>query len=242
MISLLKKIYEQNEFVINEGNDKLLFSEKENQEYYITLEYDLTEIENFFECKKTNNLISFYQNIKKKSADIEKNTSLIVCIKVDNIEDAHKKNKNIIYKIEEDEYFFRKYIILYTENSIKNIDISENIIEQLELIIKKDNMIENYQKDPYKSEEFFLAIQLYVKCPFLVFKVDTNPFMSLQEQIKKMILKDDLNNEYSKILSFEDNFIESKQNEYFEKLTDVFLSENIENQLLNDFFDHFEEM
>lgn len=242
MLKLLKKIYEQDEFEIKENEENkenILFSEKEDQEYYITVQYTENEFERFYDSKKSNNLISFFEESKKSKADIQKNTSLIVCLKLANIQEISPSLKNMIFSVEEDEYFFRKYVIIYTENSMKNIDLNKNIKEQLHEIIKREDMMKQYQKNYYFSEEFFLVMQLFVKLPFLPFQGDTGQFIPVEDKIKKIIKINDLDYMYDKVINFKEE-LKNEKSEYFSKLTDAFLSEEKDNCILNDFFKHFE--
>jgi hypothetical protein len=260
MLSLLNKIYKQNDFEINlykikenqvlevemiedeiiDEESNFMFSRKKNQEYYITAQYTENEMKNFFDIKKTNDLIELFEKLKGTSEDIQKNTSLIVCVKVEKLQNAHASLKNIVFKIEEDEYFFRKYVIIYTEDSIKNIDSNRNIKVQLHEIIKEDNIMEEYQKNFYFSEEYFLALQFFVKLPFFVFEADTKQFTTLEDELAKVIETNQLNSIDSKILSFEKNFNKANRDDYINELTDAFLSEKKDNNILDTFFNQFE--
>jgi hypothetical protein len=60
-------------------------------------------------------LIKIFNKKKKDLNEIEKNTSLIILLKVENLKKDFEELKNQIMRIEEDEYFFRKYIIIYND-------------------------------------------------------------------------------------------------------------------------------
>src|SRR5699024_8188652 len=114
------KIFEENLYAsINIEND-ITFYNKSEVEYYFTAKYSQEEFLNFFEADKSNNIIEQFDKFKSKDSNIKKNTSLIIYLEVDNIENFYIQNKGLIFKIEEDEYFFRKYVIIYTADSIKN--------------------------------------------------------------------------------------------------------------------------
>lgn len=241
MLDLLKKIYEQYEFEVNRNVYNILFSAKENREYYLTVQYTENEFERFYDSEKSVNLINFFNKLKKNKSDYEKNTSLIVCLKLSNIQEITVSLKNIILNIEEDEYFFRKYVIIYTENSIKNIDYNKSIREQLHDIVKREGMMNEYQKNCYFSEEFFLAMQLFVKLPFLMYEGDAGQFTSVEEKLKNAVKINDLDYMYDKVINYKEELREDKS-EYISKLTEAFLSEERESDILNDFFEYFEVM
>ncbi|NFI07552.1 hypothetical protein FDF97_03345 [Clostridium botulinum] len=239
MLDLFKKIYEQDELKVKINKDNILFSEKENKEYYITVQYTENEFERFYDSEKSKNLISFFDELKKNKADIQKNTSLIICLKLISIQEIPLSLKNIIFSVEEDEYFFRKYVIIYTENSTKNIELNKNIKEQLHEIIKREDMMKQYQKNCYFSEEFFLAMQLFVKLPFIVYEGDAGQFIPVEDKLEKAIKINDLECIYDKVINFKEELKDDKS-EYISKLTDAFLAEKKDNNILNDFFNDFE--
>lgn len=112
MNNFMKKILEKDDYhCIDQGIELW----NNNNEFFIIQEYDVEELEssgdktqNFFTCEKTNQLISEFEKIQDNK--IKKNTSLFVSVKVNNIKEVYERFKNIAMRIEEDEYYFRKYI------------------------------------------------------------------------------------------------------------------------------------
>jgi len=103
---------------LKKDDEKIDFYYKENQDFFIVEDFSKDELNNFFKDKKTNSLVNLLDNLKNDDSknifkDIEKNTSLIILLKVEKIKKDFEDLKNQIMKIEEDEYFFRKYIIVY---------------------------------------------------------------------------------------------------------------------------------
>ncbi|MGV8906437.1 MAG: ABC-three component system middle component 1 [Acetobacterium sp.] len=231
MISLLKKIYKENHFILVEDKNKPLFSKKGDQEYYITVHYLENEIENFFE---SDDIIDFFKELNDEKIGIEKNTSLIICVEVENIETFFSSFRNMIFKIEEDQYFFRKYIIVYSKKSIIKIDYNKNIEEQMNKIVKKDRKMDEYQKEYFKDEEFFVSMQLFIKLPFLKFSVDQKEYIQLDTEIENNI------NINKKILGFDELYKEKGPDDYFTKLEAYFLSETNDEDVIIDFFKYFE--
>ncbi len=242
MLGLLKKIYEENEYRVEELKEDILFSEKDGQEYFLTARYDENEITNFFECDKTVNVIKAFEDLKIEKNDIKKNTSLLVCIEVNNIEEFNKKYRNLIFTIEEDEYFFRKYVILYSNDSIKNIKSDGSVDDQIHEILLSDKRMEGFQENYFTDEEFFIAMQLIVKVPFLVFKSKTDKFKALMEKINDNITENKLTTINKSIQTFEESCIENDLDEYFEELESAFLSEESDEEILTSFLNHFDEV
>ena len=172
---------------------------------------------------------------------MKKNTSLIICVEVENIEEFNKMFKNSIFAIEEDEYYFRKYVILYSKNGIENLKINENIESQIHSILLSPSRMDEFQKEYFKDEEFFVAMQLMVKLPFLVLKTELEEFESLQDRIYEYIKGEKLDNFFKGMKNFDDNCIKKEVDEYFEELELSFLSEKINGEVLNEFLDNFDE-
>lgn len=139
MQKLINQIFIESDFKERNINNKdIRFYLNNKSEYFLIADYSIREINDFFSNKKTNEIIDLFENMKKDILDIKKNTSLILCVKVNNLEKDIKKLKNKIFKIEEDEYYFKKYILFYTDSSLKKIDFSSNLISQLQ-----EKLIEN---------------------------------------------------------------------------------------------------
>ena len=92
---------------------------KKGYEFFIFEHFEIDELKVFFKSEKLDHLISEFQKLDDDK--VKKNTSLFVLIKVDNVQEAHKEYLNKIMAIEEDEYYFRKYVIFYTENGLSKI-------------------------------------------------------------------------------------------------------------------------
>ena len=79
MIDYIKQILNINNYSQSKDNE-VLFTWK--WEYFLLSEYNTTEIELFFESKKTSDIVKKFKQEKGKISDIEKNTSLIILLKV----------------------------------------------------------------------------------------------------------------------------------------------------------------
>lgn len=182
MLPLIKRIIAESGYYLNErsNQDNLLF-EKQNKEYFLIADYSEDEISDFFSNEKTKSLLSFFEDLKKTISGIEKNTSLIICLKVNNLQDDTERLKNLLYKIEEDEYFFKKYVITYTDNSISTLVDSDTIINTIHKKILEPGRFDQFRNDYFFDDEYFVVIQLFVKIPFLRFEQGDLEFQNLSE-------------------------------------------------------------
>ncbi len=219
MKNIIQKIFQNKGYIKNiSSTEKILFYAQEDQEYFLITEYSKIEIQDFFKSEKTNNLINFFDTVKK--SDIEKNTSLIILLKLDSLQEREEsKLKNQIFKIEEDEYFFRKYVITYTENAVTELEKIGSLDEKgLSKKLEENGKFDKFQKNNLEDEAYFLLIQIFVKLPFLVFhSTQDDNFKSLESILAQ---NEKIDTEFkNKIFSGEGNF---------EKLEQDFLSEEIQ--------------
>lgn len=245
MKKILKDIFYDNKFELIKEEYEFTFFQKKNQEYFFIANYKEEELEGFFTNNKTNNIINIQENLNKSNEDINKNTSLVIYVKTNNLEEFFNKNKAFIYKIEEDEYYFRKYVIIYTENSIKEIKSSKFTSNKIKEILLKVGRMDTFEDIYYKDEEFYLVIQLYIKMSFLIYEIENKPFISLPKKIIEEITKEDLSYQYKSIMNWlnqESLILDDKTEcQYFESLRASFFNiERDERNLLN-FFDQLEE-
>ena len=215
------------------STESISFYFKENQQYYIVVEYSVEEFKDFFDSTKTDSIISFFDDRKKESDDIQKNSSIIICVKVDNLKKEFRELNNQIMKIEEDEYFFKKYVILYTENSVRDLKTKDNIVATLQDRLSNITNFDQFQENNFFNDEYFLVVQLFVKLPFLTIEKSDSDFQSIEEKLLKAILADSNQNLNKKLLS--------EDKDKLDKLLDSFLSED-ENSDINNFLKTLEEL
>lgn len=244
MKKILKDIFRENKFESIKETNEFTFFQKENQEYFFTANYKENELESFFVSAKTDNMINIQSELNETHEDINKNTSLIIYVKTNSLEEFFAKNKAIIYKIEEDEYYFRKYVIVYTENSIKEIKSSEFIGDKIKEVLLEAGRIDKFEETYYKDEEFYLVMQLYIKLSFLIYEIEDKPFIPITQKIMKKITEENLYNQYQSIMAWLNqeslNLNDEAEKQYFENLNASFLNiEKDDGNLLN-FFDRLE--
>lgn len=243
MKEILEKLYCQNGFTKVESQERTLVFENENVEYYIIETYKNSEILSFFKEDekegKTDGIFKVFDNLKKQKEDIAKNTTLIIGLEIDKLRDI-EKYKNIIFKIEEDEYFFKKNVVVYTNEAIEWLENSNNISGDVIDKIKEDGKLDNYMNSPYSDKEFFVSLQLAVKLPFITLrsektqefepidkllteKINEKKLNEAEEQVKKYFEEIDIDEEKCKLekmfLTEEDN---DEIEEFYSKFTSIF--------------------
>ncbi|MGV0995996.1 ABC-three component system middle component 1 [Empedobacter falsenii] len=188
--AIIKRIFEESEFENNEH-----YYSKDNNQFYLTLHLNETEfksIENknsIEEIPSYKELLEYFNGLVQSGTctSIEKNTSLLIFVKCQNI-NALEKYKQQILLLEEDQYFFKKYVILYTDGAIRNINTNA-ILPDLETKLGRNENFENYSKNGFipELEEYLFILQLYIKIPFISLPDFDNQFKSLDTKITESL-------------------------------------------------------
>lgn len=185
--------------------------------YYLVLYVD--DIKEDF----LSNEVPIYFNSIKKLEDgydekMDKNLSMIVCVNTTN-----SKTKNItdkIFEIEEDPYFFKKYVITYNMDSYKQLEKlfggKESSNNMLNRTINDTNKFLAFKK----NEENETTV-LYEICTKLMIKI---PFLRLEKRLEKMedlsaIINEEL--QQKELFTFKDTLLNLDENN--EKISDNIL-------------------
>ncbi len=234
MKNIINKIFEEFEYKrvpLEYQNDDIRAYEIEKKAYFIVAYFDKKDLLEYFKSEKTNTIFTLFDALKNKREDANRNTSLLIFVKMDNLKNDCIELKNQIFKIEEDEYYFKKYIVTYDENSFKKIGKEKSISEFLNIQFSNEVNFNKFKKDNFCCSEYFFITQLFVKLPFLVFKQSDNQYQGISEKIEKKLDKD--------LSSFKnDYFLYKEKNKLVisDSLKDLITSEN-ESDELNNFFD-----
>lgn len=156
-------------------------------EFFILENFEIDEIEDFFKSEKLDRVISKFQELECEK--MKKNTSIFILIKVDKIKEIYYQYLNKIISIEEDEYYFRKYVILYTEMGI--IELEPNVQDILNYIQFEDSdgyrYFEKFENDMFFDDAYFIAMELMIKLPFINLPSSNDRFFTIEDKIKLQI-------------------------------------------------------
>lgn len=183
MHNILNKLLIENGF---KETSKNIYNLK-NIDSLIISEYTELDIINFFEAKVTKNVLEKYNENIKENLGLKKNTSLLAYVKVTNVKASLTRLKNTIFNIEEDEYYFRKFVFFYTDEMLGSIDIKKDIKEQLNTIVD-DGDIDKLREDCFSDLVYFFALQLFIKLPWLSFDIERTKFELLEGPLNRKIL------------------------------------------------------
>ena len=190
-----------NAILANNGysyNETIKGFQLENKAYFFTQTIssnELEEIKNRFsldECKWYQSFLSKFNELCRKNEppSLEKNSSLLILVESTSIKDLERLQSQILL-LEEDQFFVKKYIIIYTVTGLSKIsELSSN--EELQSSINNSQSFEKLMKDGLSQdlEEYLILLQLFIKLPFLKLKSEEDGFVGLQEKLKDILSTD----------------------------------------------------
>ncbi len=129
---------------------------------------------------------------------LDKNTSAIYLLKIKKSEDL-ENYRNLIYSIEESPYYFRRYILPYTEkqqNELKEVMKNNSDKNMVEILSDLANCADEYYlmlENKNLDRVYELVIRIFSKIPFLQysFKAETKP-LPLEDSINIKLENSDL--------------------------------------------------
>lgn len=192
MKDLIIKFLENNQF------NKLdtvfdFYTNSLKSEYFIVSQYSPDELNNFFDDDKTSQVIKEFERLSVESEheNIKKNTSLFILVEVANLKDAFEDEKiqKSILLVEEDYYYFRKFVLLYTQDGLPELQDKCN---NEALYIYLESNMNAFEDDMFFNESYFMAMEIGVKLPFFTIPERNDIYQSIENQYRDD--KDELDN------------------------------------------------
>jgi hypothetical protein len=142
--------------------------------------------------------VELFNHIKRLKEEydrqMDKNMTLILCLKRENLLPDEKVNK-LIFELEEDPFHFKKHVLNYTDKQV------EKFKNELDSIRTTDHMyktVNNKQKfTQYKSNisdesSYNLVARLFIKLPFMKYIGAEKELENLSEEINRDLSESDL--------------------------------------------------
>lgn len=197
MERIIKQLLSECDYV--QKNEGITFYSKEDKSFFLIVnisEEDFTPLKNKDLINDHGEYKTIIDGFKKiinsgEQITIEKNSSLIVLVKCSSIEAIENLQQQILL-FEEDQYFFKKYVILYTDASIGGLTTTP-LIPELRLKINDKTIFSRFASEGYKSEiaEYIVVMQLFIKLPFLNLDHGIEGFTSLNQKITSVLDTDE---------------------------------------------------
>ena len=210
MKDLIQKVFFASGFKITGQTENTFFFQNisdSHQSYYLVHFIVAEQLKNYLDDSDFEDPYHLFEEQKKISADVEKNTSLLVISLSVNIESDYSLYKNAILQIEEDEYWFKKYVLLYTNESISNFD-KETILEDLNTCILNNSLFTSFKDALYTNAEYFVAMQIFLKFPFLNVPISLNEqYLSIESILQNNLSEYQLST-LNSLISESENYTE----------------------------------
>ena len=161
-----------------------------DSEFFILKEFDKKNFLLFYKDEELNQFISDFQSIENNK--IIQNTSLIILLNVDDLEVFYRNNLYKIMQIEEDEYYFRKYVVLYTNEGLSKLESNTKfLLDYIQGQDSKDrSLFDKFENNMFFEEAYFIAMQLIIKLPFISLPHANGNFEMIEDRIKLQIKKE----------------------------------------------------
>lgn len=192
MIRILQKIFTENGFVVQHFTSmptNIFALDMDRGSYYLAVFVE----EKMLDYKSVELFNSYFNEIKGLDEgyrpDMDKNLSLLVCVKRRNLLPDPALHK-VIFDIEEDLYFFKKYVLAYTDTQVELLIKNQgdtSIIEHLYRVLNDDNSFQEHKNDPFQENEYNLISKLFIKLPFLNLKKMDRELASLKQEINNAL-------------------------------------------------------
>lgn len=229
MINLISKIFEE-AGLEEKGNSEIkIYALREQQNYWVIVQYDddvdkviAQQIDLFVQAKE------IIQN-----PAFDKNANLLVLNKVKTISSIKSES---LLQAEENPYHFKKSILYYTEDELKNLSDAIGdlpALSTIESMILTENTFEQHKVhfDDNKLES--LLYRMAIKIPFIRINItQTNNLKSLEEINKKSLENNKFNDllERSFFTLSDEEFTILTDEDILKKLKTVSPDENQQNQ------------
>lgn len=226
MIDLIKRIFIAAELEEKPNTDFKIYILKDQKNYWVIAQYEGDDINNVL-----NDQIELFVKTKElvQEPTFDKNVNLLILNKVSKLENVKFDN---LLNIEENPYHFKKTILYYTDEELKNLNAvigESNALTSIESLILKDEIFEQH-KISFDTNSFeSLIYRIAIKIPFIKMRISqTNNLKSLEEINRKSVGHNPLNEilEQDFFILNDEDFIAMTNETILEKLKAILPNED----------------
>lgn len=229
MIDLINRIFQAADLEEKPNQDFKIYVLKEQKNYWVIAQYDGDNINNVLTDQ-----IELFVKTKElvQESTFDKNVNLLILNMVPKLEDVKFDN---LLQIEENPYHFKKSILYYTDEELKNLnaEIGEsNAITAIETLILKDDIFEQHKTNFDANSFESLIYRIAIKIPFIKIGItQTNNLKSLEEINKRSIGNNPLDEilEQDFFMLNDEDFIAMTNEIILEKLKAILPNEDQQN-------------
>ncbi|MBZ9622142.1 hypothetical protein G9F71_004615 [Clostridium sp. FP2] len=206
-------------------------------EFFIVVSIDQKDFLSIDENKIFSDINKSLKNTLSYTAEVDKNTSLVLCVakdsKLTSFDELEKKE----LRIEENPYFFKKYVLTYDEKIaqevfgevLKTYNESSSLTKYIESIVTNPERFRNFKINAINNEDYMLLSKIVMKVPVMPVKVpDNQSIKSLESMIQDNVISKNLQKSQGlvAILSSE-NSRENVEKDDISQIIDYWLKEQV---------------
>ncbi len=136
----------------------------------------------------------------KNDPAFNKNTDLILIVKFGQLSDF-KKIEHKIFSVEEDPYYFKKYVLYYIEGEEKLL-VGKSFSDIRESILNRD-FFRQYKNSPLNPSLYGIAARIFIKLPFLDMPINESQLTPLALQAEALLSESNFLDMHPKIVSLD---------------------------------------
>lgn len=194
MRKLIERLFIENNYTVRPflNNSTILASDTARSNYYLSIFLTEADVKDLV----VSSLNEYFDAIKGLDEGYEpqmdKNLSMLICLKRGSLNNDSTLNKQI-FDIEEDPYFFKKYVLTYTESQedliLRNVN-DTHVMTYLHTILNNEDAFQTHKKFPYHETEYNLVSKLFIKLPVLNLTIRNEELPSLKVTINNLLTPD----------------------------------------------------
>lgn len=170
-------------------------------EFYIVVSIDQKEFIGLDENKMFSDISKSLKESSSYIAEVDKNTSLVICVAKDDKLKSEELLGSKELQIEENPYFFKKYVLSYDARiaedifgeMLKDYNDSTDITKYIENFITNPDKFRNFKLNPINNETYMLLSKIIMKVPIIPVKIpDSQSIRSLENMIQESIVANNL--------------------------------------------------
>jgi hypothetical protein len=192
MNKLFEKICEES-LITKEVRKEIDFYNYDNKSFNFTIDIDedalgaLTLPIKLDEYEESIRSFQILRSEKDIGSTVDKNSALFVFVKCTDTIDWSKYRKQVLL-LEEDEFYMKKYVILYTDQLVKDaLSYKGELIETLQKYVLETKEYEKFYNLNNDSFEYSFIVHLFLKIPFLSLPEKIDAFKGLSEFIEEKL-------------------------------------------------------
>ena len=204
MKEILRKIFTDNHFIsvklsnpVQKRDLDFWACYKENAiNFYLVL---LMEEEELAINSVINDVSTYFDAIKSLETGyderMDKNLSMLVCLKVK--DSAVSKIYEDVFEIEEDPYFFKKYVLVYNDQNVSELtklfnDPSKDSNQVINEVVNNSELFLNYKEDIGSTSLYEMCSKLMIKIPIIKLENKVQDVTDLNLEIDEELSKQEL--------------------------------------------------